>query len=139
MVRMIRHTHTDDRALVMQPDPLATQTMPTLPHDLSQLPIEWIRKHDVANQPGLKVRERPNALRAVNHLVRYHKVAWLDLLLQTADCGKGNNGTDTDGAEGGNVGTGGDFMRCVLVVQAVAGEEGDGDGLACAGGGVVQD
>lgn len=30
-------------------------------------------------------------------------------------------------------------MRSILVVQAVAGEKCYGDGLACAGGGVVQD
>jgi len=134
-----KHTHTNNRALIMQPHPLTTQTMPTLPHHLSQFPIKRIRKHDVSHQPALKVRERPDPLRTINDLIRNHKVAWLDLLLQTADGGKGNDGAHAETAEGGNVGAGGHFVGRVFVVQAVAGEEGDGDGLACAGGGVVQD
>lgn len=82
---------------------------------------------------------RPDALGAIDDLVRHDEIARSDLLLQAADGGEGDDGADAERAEGGDVGARGDFVRGELVVEAVAGEEGDGGWVPGCGGGVVQD
>jgi hypothetical protein len=79
--------------------------------------------HDAA----LEKRKRSHPLGAVDDLIRHHKVAWLDLLLQGADGAEGDDAAHAEGAEGGDVGAVRHFMRRERVVRAVAGEEGDGD------------
>jgi hypothetical protein len=59
--------------------------------------------------------------------------------LETADGAEGDYCSDSDFAERGDVGAHGDFVGCDLVVQAVAGEKGDGDGFTGCRGGVLQD
>jgi hypothetical protein len=124
-----KRTHADERAAVVQHDPLALQTMSASPYDLRNALIERIAKRNVPNNASLEECKRSDALGAVNDLVRDDEVAGLDLLLQAADGGEGDDGADADGAEGGDVGAGGDLVRRDLVVCAVAAEEGDRDGL----------
>lgn len=88
----------------MQPDALALQTVPTAPHDLRQPLVERIRKPHVADDACLEKRPRPDAFRPVNDLIRHDEVARSDLLLQAADGGEGDDGADTERAEGGDVG-----------------------------------
>lgn len=100
--------------------------MPASPHNLRDLLIERVRKPDVSHNPALEESERTNTLGAIDDLVWDHEVAGLDLLLQRADGGEGNDAADAEGAESGDVGAVGDFMGGKGVVGAVAGEEGDG-------------
>jgi hypothetical protein len=100
--------------------------MSASPHDLGDLLIKGVRKPDVSDNPALEERERADALGAIDNLVGNDKVAGLDLLLQRADGGEGNDTADTEGAEGCDVGAVGDFVGSERVVGAVAGEEGDG-------------
>jgi hypothetical protein len=101
----------------------------TCPHNLRNTLVERIAKRNVPDNASLKESERPDTLGAVNDLVWNNEITGLDLLLQAADGGKGNDGADADGAEGGDVGPGGDLVGSDLVVCAVAAKEGNGDGL----------
>jgi hypothetical protein len=81
--------------------------------NLSQLLVERVRKSNMAD----------NALCAIDNLVRDHKVHGLDLLLQRADGGEGDDRSDTEMAESSDVGAVRDFVRRKLVVHSVAGKE----------------
>lgn len=109
----------------MHPDTIALKRMSASPHDLGDLLIEGVRKPDVSDNPALEECERADALGAIDDLVGDDKVAGLDLLLQRADGGEGNDAANTEGAEGRDVGAVGDFVGSERVVGAVAGEEGD--------------
>lgn len=67
----------------------------------------------------------------IDDLIRHHEIPWLHVLRETARCTEGNNTTDPEFAEGSDVGASGDFAGVEFVVDAVAGQEGDG------GGGVI--
>lgn len=133
------HTHTDDGSLVMQRDTLTLQAVSTLPHNLGNPLIERIRKRNVGNNTLLKESPRTETLGPVNNLVRHNKVPRLDFLLQTTDGREGDDGTDTDGTQGSDVGASGDLMRRQLVVKAMTTEECDRDELAGGGALVVKD
>jgi hypothetical protein len=79
----------------------------------------------MAHHAALKESKRSDALGAINNLIRDDKVSGLDLLLQRPNSRESNDATDTDGSERRNVGAVGNLMRCVLVVEAVARQEGD--------------
>lgn len=119
-------THADDGSLIVEHDAVALHVRGALLHDLSQALIEGVREADVADDATLEEGEGADALGAVDDLVRDDEVHGLDLLLQGADGGEGDDAADADGAQGGDVGAGGHLVRRELVVQAVAGEEGDG-------------
>ena len=80
--------------------------------------------HDAVFEKG----KRSDALGSVDDLVREEEVAGPDGLLQAADGGEGEDAADAELAESGDVGAGRDFMGAVLVVEAVAREEGDVEG-----------
>jgi hypothetical protein len=101
----------------------------TSPHNLRNALVERITKRNVPDNASLEEGERPDTLGAVNDLVWDNEIAGLDLLLQAADGGKGNDGADADGAEGGDVGAGGNLVGSNLVVCAVSAKEGNGNGL----------
>lgn len=74
--------------------------------------------------PVLEKRERPNSLRAINDLVRDNKIAWLDFFFEAANGREGDDGPDTERAEGSDVGTSGYLMWCKLVMQAMTSKKG---------------
>lgn len=113
--------------------------MPTPPHDRREPFVKRIGKPHVPDDASLEESPRPHALGAIDDLIRDDEIARSDLLLQAADGGEGDDGADAERAEGGDVGARGDFVRGELVVEAVAGEEGDGGWVPGRGGGVVQD
>lgn len=95
--------------------------------DICQLLVEWVRESNMAYNTTLKEGERPDALGAIDDLVGDHKVHGLNLLLQGAHGGEGNDASDTEVAEGSNVGQVGNLVRRKLMVQAVTGKEGNVD------------
>ncbi|KAK0935574.1 hypothetical protein LTR29_012887 [Friedmanniomyces endolithicus] len=123
----------------MQPYPFPREAVSTFLHELREPGLKGIRETHVAYPTPLEKSERSDPLRAVDNLVRDDKVAGFDLLLQATDCAESDDGADTEAAEGGDVGAVGDFVGRELMVQAVAGDEGDGDWFGAGGGGVVED
>ena len=118
-------THADDGALVVQNNTVALEALRTALDDIGQLGVERIREADVPDEPLLEEGEGADALGAVDDLVRHDKVHGLDLLLQRADGGEGDDGAHADVAQGGDVGAVGHLVRRELVVHAVARDEGD--------------
>lgn len=133
----LRALHADDGALVVQTDAVALQAVAALAHDFGDALVEGVGEADVSDHAALEESEGPDALGAVDDLVRDDEVARLDGFLQTAYGAEGDDGAHAEAAQGGDVGARGNLVRCDLVVQAMAGDEGDGDGLALAGGRVV--
>lgn len=88
-----------------------------------KLGIKGVGKSNVADNAALEKGKGADTLGAVNGLVGDDKVHGLNLLLEGADGGEGDDAADTDTAESGNVGTVGHLVRGKLVVDAVAGEE----------------
>jgi hypothetical protein len=80
----------------MQCNPLSLQRMPTLPHDLRNLFIEWICKADMADHASLKERKRSDSLRSIDYLIWDYEVARLDLFLQRAYGTEGNDAAYAD-------------------------------------------
>jgi hypothetical protein len=122
-------THAHNGALFVQDDAVALHGAGARLDDVGEAGVKGVRKADVADEPALEEGKGAHALCAVNDLVGDDKVHGLDLLLQRADGGKGDDAADADGAQGGNVGAGGHLVRGKLVVAAVAGEERDGDAV----------
>lgn len=123
----------------MEDNAFTLQTVSTGSHHLGDTLVERVAKRHVADDTPLEERERSDTLGAINDLIRDHKVAGLDLLLQATDGGEGNDGADANGAERGNVGAGRNLMRGNLVMQAMATQESDCDGLVVMAALVVQD
>lgn len=126
----LRALHADEQTRVVQTDALALERVPAATHDLGQTRVEGVAEADVAHHAALEEGERSDALGAVDDLIGHEEVAWVHLLLQRADGGEGDDGAHADAPQGGYVGAVLDLMRGELVVQAVAREEGNGDGLA---------
>ena len=131
-------THADQSSPVMEHDAVALQTVSALPHDLGDTLIEGVSEGDVGDHAALKVGPWPEALGAVDDLVGDDKVARLDFLLETTNSRESNDAPHTNGAQGSDVRAGRDLMRSELVVQAVAAQEGNGDGLVIVLAVVVQ-
>jgi hypothetical protein len=123
----------------MQPHPLPLERMPALANQLRQPLVERIPKRDVSDEASLEEGKGADALCAVDDLVGNDEVPRFDLLPQGAHGGKGNDGADAEAAQRGDVGAGGHFVGGELVVEAVAGEEGDGEALSGRGGRVQED
>lgn len=93
---------------------------------LDQVIVERISEHGMCNDANvLEVSRRSDSLGTVNDAVRDHKVARRNFLTQRTDGGEGNDRLNADGLESGDVGSGGNFGRSVLVVESVSGQEGD--------------
>ena len=123
----------------MKSDAVTLQRVAAGADNLRNALVEGIAERNVGDGTSLEEGERADALGAVDDLVGDHEVAGLDLLLQTADGGEGNDGADANGAEGGDVRAGGHLMGRDLVVLAMTAQEGDGDGLVVVRALVVQD
>ncbi len=95
--------------------------------DICKLLVKGVSKSNVADDTTLVECKGTNALGAVNGLVGEDKVHGLDILLQGAYGGEGDDAADADAAEGCNVGTVGHLVRRKLMVRAMAGEEGNVD------------
>lgn len=121
-----RTLHADDGSLVVEHDAVAFHGRGTLLDDLREARVEGVRETDVADYAALVEGEGPDALGAVDDLVGNDKVHGLDLLAQGADGREGDDGAHADGAKGGDVGARGNLVGGKLVVETVAGEEGDG-------------
>jgi hypothetical protein len=118
-------THDNNGTLIVQNDTIAFHALCAALDNLSQPQVEWVSEADMANYAALEESKGPNALGAVDDLVRDDKVHWLDLLLQRTHGRKGNDAADTDMPQSSDVGPVGHFVRRVLVVQAVSGEKGN--------------
>ena len=123
----------------MQCNPFALQAVPTGSHNISNPVVERVCEWNVGNHSLLKECPWPETLGAVNYLVRHHKVSGLNFLPQATDGRECNNGTDTDGTQGGDIGTGGDFMWRQLMVKTMTTEECNSNKLAGGRALVVKD
>lgn len=111
----------------MQDNAVALHSLGALSDDLGNLIIIGIGEGNVPNESILEEGEGAVALGAVDDLIGNDEIHGLDLLLQRSDGGEADDGAYTDEAQSGNVCAGGDLMGRMLVVFAVAGQEGDGD------------
>jgi hypothetical protein len=93
---------------------------------LDQVIVKRISEHGMCdNSHVLEVGRRSDPLGTVDDAVGNDKVSRRDFLPQRTDSGKGDDDLNADGLECGNVGSGGNFGRGVLVVETVASQEGD--------------
>lgn len=81
----------------MQHDTLALQTVSASPDHLGDPLVKWVTEGDVSNCTSLKEGEWPDSLRSINNLIRNDEVTRLDVLLQTAYGGEGDDGPHADG------------------------------------------
>ena len=107
----------------MQHDALALHTGSAAADDLGDPLVVGVAEGDVADQAALEEGEGPDALGAVDDLVRDDEVHGLDVLLQGADGREGHDAPHADVAQGGDVGARGDLVRRVLVAGAVPRQE----------------
>lgn len=100
---------------------------------------EGVGKHGMGDQTVLKEGRGADTLGAVNDLRGEDKVTGLEFLTEGSDGREGNDGFNTEGLEGRNVGTCGDLGGGQVVATAVAGQEcnvetggglGDGNSIA---------
>lgn len=124
--RVIR-TNADGGSLGVQDDAVALQVLGAALDDVGDPGVVGVGEGDVADEAVLEEGEGAVALGAVDDLVGDDEVHGADLLAQGADGGEADDGAHAQGAQGGDVGAGGDLVRRELVVLAVAGQEGDGD------------
>lgn len=117
---------------------IAFQAVSASPDNLGDTLIKWVAEGNVSHDTFLEECKRSDTLGAVDDLVGNHEITGLDLLLQAANGGEGDDGADTDGTQGSNVGAGRDFVGRNLMVQAMATEEGNSDKLASVGALVVK-
>lgn len=118
-----RHTHDNNGSFPVQDDTIALHTLRTSFHNGSQLVVERISEADMAHYTALEKGEWTNALCAINDLVGDHEIHGLDLFLQRADGGEGDDAANTQMTQGSNVGLTGHFMRRKLMMYAVSGQE----------------
>ena len=137
----LRPLHADERPALVQLDVrgatrarLHLQALAATADEGGEALVEGVGKGNVRDDACLEEGEGPDAFGAVDDMVGDDKVARLDGLLEGADGAEGDDAADAEGAEGRDVGSCGDFVRGVLVVEAVAGEEGDGYFVGWIGG-----
>lgn len=118
-----KRTHANESALVVKHHALAFHVRCASLDDLCQLVVERIRKSNVADNTTLEESKRPDTLCAIDNLVRDDKVHGLDLLLERSDGREGDDASDTEMAESGDIGTVRNLVRRKLVVYAVTGKE----------------
>lgn len=107
--------------------------MSAFPHNGADLIVEGVCEANVADHAAFEECEWTDTLGAIDDLVRDDEVSWFDVFLQASYCGEGDDGADAEMSEGGDVGAGGDFVWCELMVQTMARDEGDGNWLARGG------
>lgn len=123
----------------MESHALAFKAVAAFAHDGTDFRVEGVRETYVADHAAFEECEWADSLGAVDDLVGDDEVAGFDGFLEAAYSGEGDDGADAEVAEGGDVGASGDFVGGELVMEAMAGDEGDGDWLACGGRWVVED
>jgi hypothetical protein len=133
------HTHADQSSTVVKNDTLALQTVTAGSHNFRDTLVEGVAERDVCDHTSLEESPGAHALGAIDDLVGNDEIAGLDFLLQATDGREGDDGTDSNRAQSGDVGARWDLMRCNLVVSTVSAEESDGNGLLVVRALVVQD
>lgn len=93
--------------------------------DIGKLGVKGISETDMADNAPLEEGEGADTLGAVDDLVRKNKVHGLDFLLERANSREGNNASDTNASQSGNVGTVRNLMRGKLMVNTMSRQEGD--------------
>lgn len=111
----------------MQDDAVALHALGAALHNSGQCCVKGVREPDVADDAALTKGEGADTLGPVDDLVGDDKIHGLDLLLEGAHGREGNDTSHAHVAEGSNVGSVGDLVRRELVVEAVAGKEGNVD------------
>jgi hypothetical protein len=111
----------------VQRNALALHARRALLYHIDDFAIKRVAKRYVTYESALEEGKGADSLGAVDDLVRDDEVHGLDLLLQGAHGAEGDHAAHADVAERGDVGAGGNLVRRILVVDTVAGEEGDGD------------
>lgn len=114
----------------MQDDTLAFKAMPTLPDHIPDILVEWIREGDMQHEAILEERKGTDSFSPIDRLIWDDEITRLDFLGQRTRRGKCNDRSHTQFPQSSDVCSHGDLGRVVLVVDAVAGEECDGDRLA---------
>jgi len=123
----------------MQPHTLSRQTVSTNFDDLGQTSVEGVGESNMTYHTAFEKGKRSHTFGAINDLVRNDKISRLNLLLQTADRGKGNDGPDTQMSQCRDVGSVAYLMRRKFVMKTMARDESDSNWLSAAGRGVVKD
>lgn len=118
-------THDNDGTLLVQNDAIALHALCATLNDSSQSRIKGVCEAYMTNYTALKEGEGPNAFGAIDDLIRDNEVHWLDFLLQRAHGREGDDAPHTQMPQGSNVGSVGDFVRRILVVQTVSGKKGN--------------
>lgn len=131
-------THYNDCTLVVQNHPFPFETVSAFPNNVTDSFVERVGERDVDHEPILEKGVRSDALCTVDDLVGDDKVSRLDLLRQTPRRAEGDDTPDPELAEGGDVCSHRDFRRVELVVGAVSGQKGHGDGFPGRRGRVFQ-
>jgi hypothetical protein len=107
----------------VQHDTISLQTVSTSPDYLGNPLVEWVTEGNMSNCASLKEGKWPDSLRSINNLIRNDEVTRLDVLLQTADGGEGDDSPHADGPQSGNIGAGRNLVGGNLVVKAVTAQE----------------
>lgn len=123
----------------MQDHPVALQTVATLPDHIADILVKRVGKRHMQDKALVEEGEGPDALCAIDGLVRHDKVSRLDLFGERARRGKGNDGPHAQFPQRGDVGSHGDLRRVVFVVDAVARHKRNGDRLPRRRRGVLED
>lgn len=119
--------HADDGASLMEDHAVTLHGSGAFLDDAGEPGVERVGEPDVADYAALEEGEGTDAFGAVDDLVGNDEIHGLDLFAEGTHGGEGDDGAYADEAEGGDVGSGRDFMGRELMIDAVAGEEGDGD------------
>ena len=107
----------------MQCNPVTLQAVSTGSHNIGNPGVKRVCEWNMGNHSLFKECPWPETLGTVNYLVRHHKVSGLNFLPQATDGRECNDGTDTDGTQGGDIGTGRDLMWRQLMVKTMTTEE----------------
>ncbi|EEP76437.1 hypothetical protein UREG_01286 [Uncinocarpus reesii 1704] len=91
------------------------------------------------HRSSLEESPRSHPFCPINHLIRYHKIAWFNRLLQTANSGERDDAPHANGPESRNVRPAGYLVRCKFMMRAVSTEECNGDSLSRRGAFVMED
>lgn len=111
----------------MQDDTVSLHALGAALHDRGQFCVKRVRESNMADNTTLEKSKGTDALGPVNDLVGDDKVHGLDVLLERAHGRESNDASHADMSKSSNVGSVGNFVRRELVMEAVAGQEGNVD------------
>lgn len=111
------------------------EDIPLRPDNVFQELGEGVRKHGVGHESVFEKGAGADTLGAINDLGRQDEITGGEFFTKGTDGGEGEDGLDTEGFQGGHVGTGGDLGRGEVMTTAVAGQEGDVGTVSGAGNG----